>query len=314
MDRLAEMRRFVSKDSLGLEVAPYFNPLTPRWEGYKCHILDVFPTEKLHELAKVDANIPNNMIENIEPVDYVMSATEIANLKDTSPAFGSYAYIVSSHNFEHLPNPIKFLQGAYAALTPGGTLSMAIPDYRRCFDRFRMPTRVADWVRWYDEDRDNPEPSVWLDSNLHFAKETGKRGYGPNSFYSQMEPAQVFEHYRTLSSDYNDAHVTTTCPELFNLLMYDLRVMGLTKFWVASLSYSDRNEFFVHLRKDDSKAQEAFNPDTRNALLRAASFAVAEPQGASGDWICRHVKSKRVQRSLRKIFRQPSAYLVSENH
>ena len=89
----------------------------------------------------------------IEDVDLVGSSTHIGELVRARGEAGTFDYVVSSHNFEHLPNPIRFLQGCAEALRPGGILSMAIPDRRACFDYFRPVTRLSDWIQAFVEDR-----------------------------------------------------------------------------------------------------------------------------------------------------------------
>ena len=51
----------------------------------------------------------------IEEVDLVGSCTHIGKLVRARGEAGKFDYIVSSRNFEHLPNPIRFLQGCAAA-------------------------------------------------------------------------------------------------------------------------------------------------------------------------------------------------------
>lgn len=58
-----------------------------------------------------------------------------------------FDWIVSSHNFEHLPDPIRFLRDCEGLLKPGSFVGMIIPDKRQCFGRFRPTTNIADLVR-----------------------------------------------------------------------------------------------------------------------------------------------------------------------
>ena len=121
MTRNEQILRGLNKSMRGLEIAPYFSPLAPKRDGYNCTTLDVFDREELVRRAAADPNIPEEGLGRIEPVDFVGSATEIADLVP-SPEHGAFDYIVSSHNFEHLPNPIRFLQGCERLLKPSGIL------------------------------------------------------------------------------------------------------------------------------------------------------------------------------------------------
>jgi 2-polyprenyl-3-methyl-5-hydroxy-6-metoxy-1,4-benzoquinol methylase len=118
--------------------------------------MDVFDTETLRARAAADPNIVSD-IAAIEEVDLVGSATELEQVVSQRCPLSSFDYVVSSHNFEHLPNLIRFLQACARVLKPGGMVCMAIPDHRTCFDFFRPPTMLtvsvsgsASW-RWCAE-------------------------------------------------------------------------------------------------------------------------------------------------------------------
>jgi SAM-dependent methyltransferase len=137
MDRREQILKHVDKDKKGLEIGPWFAPLAPKREGYNCLSLDVFDAQTLREKAEQDLNIPKSSIPLIEEVDILGTATDLEDAIAARDAVGTFDYIISSHNFEHLPNPIKFLRGCEKALKPGAYLSMAVPDKRACFDYFR---------------------------------------------------------------------------------------------------------------------------------------------------------------------------------
>ena len=165
MDRRDYILKYANTRGKGIEIAPYFNPLVPKREGFDVLILDVFDSNRLHENAINDSMVPNDRIDEIEPVDIVGDASQLIDIVTENSLAGKIDYIVSSHNFEHLPNPIKFLQGVELALKPGGFLSIAVPDYRACFDHFRMPTRLSDWLAGYHEDRTQPNAETVFDAN-----------------------------------------------------------------------------------------------------------------------------------------------------
>ena len=54
----------------------------------------------------------------------------------------SYDFVLSSHNLEHLANPIKALQEWQRVLKPDGALVLVLPYYRDTFDHLRQPTSV----------------------------------------------------------------------------------------------------------------------------------------------------------------------------
>ena len=159
MDRKSIILRGISKSHRGIEVAPWFAPIAPKREGYQCLSLDVFDTATLRTRGAANPEIGEGRVHEIEDVDLVGSATEIASLVTAKREAGTFDYVVSSHNFEHLPNPIRFLQGCQTVLKRGGVLSMALPDRRACFDYFRPVTTTAEWIEAFTQDRRAPTPA-----------------------------------------------------------------------------------------------------------------------------------------------------------
>jgi SAM-dependent methyltransferase len=163
MSRSEFLLRYADLSRRGIEIAPYFNPTIRKSDGFDVLIMDVFDTNTLRKRALDDAWIPNDRIHEIEEVDLIGDASLIGEVVKKADIEGKVNYIVSSHNFEHLPNPIGFLRGASQALEPGGVLCMAVPDCRACFDHFRMPTRLVDWLAAFHEDRKQPSPESIFD-------------------------------------------------------------------------------------------------------------------------------------------------------
>ena len=58
-------------------------------------------------------------------------------------ADNSYDFILSSHNLEHLANPIKALKEWQRITRPGGGLILVLPFYEKTFDHRRKPTPVS---------------------------------------------------------------------------------------------------------------------------------------------------------------------------
>lgn len=279
--RLAELTKYVDRTQRGIEVAPYFNHAVPKKEGYKTLVMDVFETEVLREYARQDKNIPDHKIADIEDVDIVGDASDIAAL--AKPVIGSegVSFIVSSHNFEHLPNPIKFLKGCSEILVEGGVISMAIPDYRACFDHYRMPTRLSDWLRAYYEDSDTAAPERIFDAeavgaDYHDGMRT-RQSYNmdrilPDKFVPWTNLKTSFDNYLQRLErpcPYADRHFSVLFGHSFELMLRDLIYLDLLNLEVLEVTPTRGHEFFVHLRKTESPPRdEADFYDLRERLLR----------------------------------------------
>jgi SAM-dependent methyltransferase len=261
MDRLAELRRHVAPGAKGIEIAPYFNPVVPKSAGYDVLIVDVFDTDRLRQNASLDPKIPDSRIAEIEPVDIVCDASNLGSEVERLGLTGRIDYIISSHNFEHLPDPIRFLKGCGQALRPGGMLTMAIPDYRACFDHYRMPTRLTDWLSAYQEGRSQPSPASIFDFLSYFSQrsaggqnlETCRIEHDdPSGFAPTRDFAQLYSDYLGRMSEpkgYEDIHCSTVFGELFELLILELRYLGLIDLEAVQVTRTHGHEFFAHLTK-----------------------------------------------------------------
>jgi SAM-dependent methyltransferase len=263
MDRREKIISGIGKKELGLEIAPWFAPLAAKRDGYNIKTLDIFDRATLIDRAHLDPLISPHTYDRVEEVDFVGSATELSTLVP-SELHGSFDYIISSHNFEHLPNPIKFLQGCQTLLKPDGVLSMAVPDGRACFDYYRPETRIGDWLEAWLEDRPKPTARQVFEGSASSAVATvNKRD--STAFWVGIEPAAVriqgdiddaFRAWRdSLGADsYTDAHCTVMTPASLELLLAECRHLGLITLEIESISAPEGCEFFVRLRNGNEKA------------------------------------------------------------
>ncbi|WP_299501214.1 hypothetical protein [uncultured Roseobacter sp.] len=106
-DRMSELRKYIHKGELGIEIAPYCRPIAPRNDGYQTIVMDVYDTETIRKRASQDSTIEAEKISLIEDVDVVGDASDIAALTKLARNDQPISYVVSSHNYEHLPNPVN---------------------------------------------------------------------------------------------------------------------------------------------------------------------------------------------------------------
>jgi hypothetical protein len=279
MERKQILTRYARKEHLGIEIAPWFRPLVPRSEGYNSRNFDIFDREKLVKIA-IDSGL-GYMSNAIENVSFLGNAVDIRPIVQKEvPGRGIY-YLISSHNFEHLPNPIQFLSGCCDIMVDGGYLSMAIPDKRCTFDYFRPISTTADFLAAYFEKRTKPTMSQWFEQvsmESHFVDDDGTFHYGFSLSHdpSKIHPGERLERsfrewqakLENAESEYQDAHCWTFTPSSFELIIRDLSQLGLINFSIADISEAAGNEFFVHLRNHLSFEKDVQFYTKRKSLLR----------------------------------------------
>jgi SAM-dependent methyltransferase len=259
MNRKEILLEGITKSQLGLEIGPYHAPLVPKSEGYNSLSLDVLDEHELRKRAISDPNISQSAIARIEPVDLVGSVTRLGDMIESKDLVGRLDYVISSHNFEHIPDPIRFLQVCDRCLKPGGLLIMAIPDRRTHFDYFRPHSVSGDLIAAYFESRTRPTAhqlfvEYSLCSRFHV---DGEQRVG---FYLTDDPSrnipwevltEAFEMWKSLietpDEEYRDTHCWTFTPASFELIMNDLWFLGLSRMGVHSIVGPNGNEFYARL-------------------------------------------------------------------
>jgi SAM-dependent methyltransferase len=285
MDRRQRIIRHITREQRGIEIGPYFKPLAPKRDGYRCLVVDVADRDTLRKQAQADPLIPREQLDSIEEVDLIDTSGDLAALVGARAELGTLDYVLSSHNLEHLPDPIRFLQGCAEVLKPGGVVSMAVPDYRTCFDYFQSPTVLADWLAAYSERRTRPTPvQVFRFRSLVAGYEA--HGQLLPTFSLHDDPARVvaakdldsaYAEWRTLAKSpderYRDVHCWAFTPASLELLLLDARRLGLVSLDVEEVSGTSGCEFFVQLRKpieaSSALSDQAFWARRQELLFRA---------------------------------------------
>jgi SAM-dependent methyltransferase len=285
MDRRAVLLKGITKDMLGIEIGPYHQPLVPKREGYRSLSLDVFDTETLRRNAAADSAITKKEAEQIEEVDLVGSAPRLAEIVETKGLVGQCDYIISSHNLEHIPDPIRFLQGCEKALKPQGFLSMAVPDKRCCFDYYRPLSMTGDLLEAYFEKRERPSRAQIfqveaLDCRF---RDKGVEGF---SFDLGADPALIepFQHlkgsfdnwqasFSAADVTYRDSHCWAMTPSSFELIAREIQFLGLTKLGIESVTGPHGNEFYIRFVNGAPVPESAEFYARRAALLREIASA-----------------------------------------
>lgn len=297
VDRKEVLLAGIDKHQLGLEIGPWFSPLVPKSAGYRSMSLDVVGEEELRKRALADPFVPDDRVADIETVDFVGTAGDMAALADNAGLTHKFDYVISSHNFEHLPNPVKFLRDARHILNDSGRVILAIPDRRVCFDYFRPISTTADFIEAFLEDRDKPTlKQIFTQTSLEGRYDNAGEMIG--SFDLSMDPKHVraaigvaelksafgswMYNLKRENLEYSDTHCWAFTPSSFELIVNDLLVLELIDLKVESISAANGNEFYVKLSV--TKPDENFLADyqtKRPVLLHRINDEAAENAQAS---------------------------------
>ncbi|RJF69422.1 methyltransferase domain-containing protein [Rhodopseudomonas palustris] len=200
--------------STGLEFGPLTSPMVQKSQSNIFYI-DHDTTEGIRQKYKDDANVD---CDAIVPIDFVYHSDLSQSVNGLK-----FDYIVASHVFEHVPNPIKWLNECAAVLNPGGTLCLALPDKRVTFDRPRQITQLSEWVGALLDRRERPSPASVFEAARSALIEAG------------LPPSRwPFDHAAESLERYIDVHCTICTLESFTGLIDASRDLGLQPFSIAA--------------------------------------------------------------------------------
>ena len=259
MSRRSEILKHASRGARGIELGPYFSPLASKRDGYNCLYLDVFDTETIKRRAASDPFLSAEQAAQVESVDLVGDAMRIDELCRDAGETEPFDYIISANNFEHLHNPIKFLQACGRVLKQGGFLSIVVPDKSGCLDFYRPRTSLTAWIEAFFEERERPTHAQIFEQVSMIARGAGDDASAAAfSFIAERNLRAAFDDWarRRLEKDetYFDVHCSAFTPNSFRLLLTDAYFLGLSPFIVEEvIDDKVQGGFYAHLRLDSYK-------------------------------------------------------------
>jgi SAM-dependent methyltransferase len=262
-ERRGIMTMGIDLEGCGLEIGPSIRPLLPKSAGFNIRTADHLDQAGL--AAKYGFRSDTN---KIEVVDYVLTGSRL-----TAAIHDTFDYIVASHVVEHTVCLVAFLQDARTLLNPGGVLSLAVPDHRFSFDRFRERSSLARVIEVYRAAPSVHSEGAVLDYYLNVVRK------GPEVSWSSGaggDYANVHTHEEALShaadavrGEYVDVHNWIFTPHHFRLLIEDLFALGLIEVREKAFHDTRGPEFFVTLGPDGA------GPDiSRHELMRRSAEEV----------------------------------------
>jgi SAM-dependent methyltransferase len=235
--------------------------LLPKAGGYNVRVADHLDQAGL--VAKYEGVRPT---QAIEPVDYVLTGPKLTDTIDER-----FDWIVGSHVLEHTVCLITFLRETEALLRPGGVLSLAIPDRRYCFDRFRERSSLGRVIDVFRADRlVHTEGSV-LEYHLNSVAKGGSISWDATKAgtFSRLHTTEEGRERAVQASggEYVDVHNWVFTPSHLRLLLVDLQTLGFIGLREFAFHETVGSEFYVGLSPEGQGP-----PLTREELVRLSAL------------------------------------------
>jgi SAM-dependent methyltransferase len=209
-------------------------------------------------LRKNYESFPDHDADKIVEVDAVWGD------KTLSEALGEGVqkdFVVASHVIEHVPDVITWLQEIGSILKPDGTVRLAIPDRRYCFDIRRRDSTVAEVIYSHMMRARKPLPHQILDFGLNFHAVDCMEVWNGTAEIPEIIDSERVEHEMLVaqsvmqSGEYLDIHCWVFTPLTFARLMQQLSAAGLVNFackhWFDTARYE--LEFFIVMEKSEDR-------------------------------------------------------------
>jgi len=297
----------------GIEIGPFHSPLCPKKEGYNCLVLDVFSRDQLLEKYMHDEYLQER-IDDIEDVDIVSDKPLAQAIADWSAGGDSSAeykdiafdYIISSHNFERLPNPIRFLQDAEHLLNEGGLLLMAIPIASRCLDCFKPLSTSGSIIDAFLKNNIKPTFGTVFDNRISRSVLNNSNDYSINSASYDFEKVSlkashpfpssgIDKHgFKELLDSFNSNHIDSHCwcfnTYSFELIFKELRSCGFFPDLCIDSIETFGSEFIVHIKKSSANSESLGLPDSERTTLVKKSITMLYEDLMVGNNLSQEVK------------------------
>ncbi|HUB16976.1 MAG TPA: methyltransferase domain-containing protein [Acetobacteraceae bacterium] len=252
MDRMTRLRGTSTRLSRILEIGPSHAPVAPKADGWNSFVVDHATREELWQKYQHDPTVNLNAIEAVDAV-WRGGALDAAIPNDLH---GTFDTLIASHVIEHLPDLAGFLVAAQRLLTPSGTIVLAIPDRRYCFDYFKPATLTGDVLEAYVAQRSRHATRTLWNQMAYSVAWDGATAWGQHrvheaAFTSDFEHAKArFASFRNgTADDYIDCHTWHFTPAGFALVILELGQLDVIDWYLDSLHGPEGCEFIAILRR-----------------------------------------------------------------
>jgi 2-polyprenyl-3-methyl-5-hydroxy-6-metoxy-1,4-benzoquinol methylase len=278
MNRIERLLSSSNRASRILELGPSVAPVAPKAAGWQTTVVDQLPRDALREKFATLGRDPNA----IEDVDFIWSN---GALHEAIPAalHGSFDTIIASHVVEHLPDFAGFFTSATALLGATGSIALALPDRRLCFDYFRPLTMTADVLDARGVRR-HSHRTVFSAAAYSVAagNATDWRDYNVDDLRLVLSlddaAAARAAHRNDDAAPVADYHASVFTPSSFLLLMLELGHLGIVDWHVEGIFDSEGPEFIALLRRGADAAAGSVGLEARRRALLLDTLAELRDQ------------------------------------
>lgn len=256
--------KLIPQDKMILEIGPLCNPCMSVTKK-NVHTVDYFSKEELMENYKNDKNVDINKICD---VTYVLKN----KVKYNEIIPNIFDFVFSSHNIEHVPCLITFLNNVSSVLKENSFFFLCIPDYRYCFDHFRNPSNIFEILDSYYNKYDKPSAVASLEGTYLTCHNDSVKHWTTfensirNIFVSINEQQnflknkkkeiinnieEIKQRYKKCKDSYIDSHCWKFTPIIFSNIIEILYETKFINFKIERIykTLKDSNEFYVILKK-----------------------------------------------------------------
>lgn len=242
---IAPVLAAVPKDADILEIGGGYNPRYRKSAYPKVRHLDHASTEALRAKYAADPTVAH-LVGDIQDIDFVFDGRPIHELV---PASLRFDVIYGSHVIEHQVDLIGHLQSLERLLKPGGRVIEMIPDLRTTFDALRFPSVTSDVLLAHDQRHTIHQGKQVFDGlSREIDRNLGHRmrsaDFAGVRFQRDLHQArEAMRAAQAPGARYSDIHAWTFTPESFELLMIELRLLGLIRLAPSFMSPAYGNQF-----------------------------------------------------------------------
>ena len=240
MERKQKILKHINKNGQGLEIAPSYNPIAPKREGYRVHIVDRLSREQLREKCRSLASRSDSTFSlsyqmgKIEQVDFIWGGGSFRELTGRQKF---YDWIIASHQVRPVPDLIGFLNDCGEIMKDDAVISLVIADKRFCLDRLRPVSGTTKII------------------DAHFGEGKSHSLCSSTDYCLSTDALEGIT--KAGAGQFLDVHSWCFTPHSFRLMIHDLYCLGLIPFREVESFPTEGGEFFITLSRNGKGLTES---------------------------------------------------------